>query len=308
MTDENSVDKAAASGQGEQEETTLEKLKADLKALQEGALKASFEAKGQSDNLAALTKLVDLGKAALEKYAAAHPELSARQTRLEEFAANTKPDLEKILQPDGLAAVEDIITSAIGVIDDTETEVTRLKGKLPAGGQSTVNDPWIRGAVRDAAAELAEAEKAFAEAEKTLKDLETLTKSVGVRQEAMQGAKKEILSLGRSGQPATAYWLLTESGRTDAAGHEILDGSGFFAGMTDPAVIDPGAYEAALVAAWEAFEAKRLTLSEKRAALKANEDALAAAEKTLTEVKKNFGKTIRDALAEWETDRVNPAA
>ena len=268
--------------------------------------KSEFEEQSVDANIADLTKLIADATKAKKDYEDAYADLKAEDDRLKSFKNNTKPDLEHILQTAGVDAVKQIVADAVSAIEAATENVRTLKGYVPVAGKP--NEKWRRGEVGDAELALEQAKTELAKKETKLDHLRGLAKAVGDRHKAMKAAETEILKLGRSGQPATAYWLLTQAELKDKFEHVVIEGDTFFSGMVEPQVIKSNKLEDEIWAAWKEFETARQVKTAAEATLKTKQNALKEAEKTLSDLKKDIGKTIKDALAEWETDRVNPAA
>ncbi len=297
-----------------------EDLKAELEKLKREANDAAFEAASLKDNIADLSKLIDAASTSKKEYEAAHPALKVAQEELEAFRTGLLPDLKRELRDDGVRAVKAIIKGLVNDIEKTKKKVVGLKGYIPDASQSSEEHVWRRGAVGDAAADVAKAEKVFAAAETALEHVKKLAGLVAARHKKMTAARDEITKFSQTGHEATAFWLLTEgcrcvheegSDKGPTACKECEDTtltplppSDFFSGMVEPGLIDPADHD--IEGAWNTFQQARDDLNDKRAILKSKEDELKDLEKSLDDLTKNLGKNIREALAEWQLGLVDP--
>ncbi|SPH23939.1 hypothetical protein DEA8626_03016 [Defluviimonas aquaemixtae] len=292
-------------------------LRDELEKLKKEANDAAFEAASLKDNIADLSKLVETASTSKKEYEAAYPALKAAQAELEAFRTGLLPDLKRELRPEGVEKVKESIKGLVDEIDEKKAEVIGLKGFVPDARESSEENVWKRGAVGDAAAEVAKAEKTFAAASTRLEHVKKLAAGVAARHKKMSAAKDEITKLSQTGHEATAFWLLTEGCRSEGEQEPEHDpcadttptplpAGDFFSGMVEPKLIKPEDHD--IEGAWNAFQAARDDLNDKRAILKLKEDELKALEKTLDDLTKNLGKNIREALAEWQLGLVDPSS
>lgn len=296
----------AVEGEVENEPPTpTEMLRERLDTLRQEAVKADFEKQLVDESIKDLEKLVAEIEKSKQALRESYQELLNEDTRLFHLYDNTKSDIENILREEGLQAVKDVIDQEIEKIDNAEDVFEALQGRVPDASDSSA-ELWERGAVGDARAAVANADAEFAAAVKKLTGLRTMAAAVADRQKKKAVAIDEVLKQGRSGQPALAYWLLTETGQRDKRHHVILDGTEFCSGMTEPKLIEPDELEKALSDAWLELEqagAKRIT---HHATLKALEEELKVAGKNLSDLKKDFSNNVKDALVAWQANRLDP--
>lgn len=296
-----------------------------------------FQKQGLDDQIKDLEALMKAVLKAEEKYTEARREelIAARHT-LKERASHVRKGLEtnRLCGP-AKDQIRKAVRGEAQKVVAARKALWALKGYVPWG---TDEDDWLeyrKGEVELAAIALAKAEANHASVSAKLAVLIDLAGQIEKEQSGLDKMLAEVMKHVGTGQPATAYWLLTGysvcsgkdadaevtdddcgcGGTSDASGPlvgviaELLPCTLFLEGRLDAAIglIPHDQLAAKLAAAWSAAKQSAAAVVTAKAHLTRKTEDLKIAEKTLADLEAGFFRNITNTIASWDQTSVNPA-